>query len=222
MQKNIDFNKKAFEYYMAVYAAQDIRSTIITLVIGIADIFVLAPAFANPFRLLYVYIVAPPIIFLNLWAIWIIINPRKRQLQYTLFRGVYGAICSVGLLVITQKYAYEVLQLQTPIYFILSFGLYGFALYHFYKNHIEKLQEPRKKSKLSKGMGGIGAVAFVGLGQLIANISLGFATQQMVAIVLMCVYSMLSLVLFHFIMELHRYYYLRKHIEDGGKIRIGF
>ncbi|MGK3615858.1 hypothetical protein [Bacillus cereus] len=222
MQKNIDFDKKAFEYYMAVYAAQDIRSTIITLVIGIADIFVLAPAFANPFRLLYVYIVAPPIIFLNLWAIWIIINPRKRQLQYTLFRGVFGIVCSVGLLVIAQKFAYEMLELQTPIYFIFSFGLYSFALYHYYKNHIKKLQEPRKKSKLSKGMGGIGAVAFVGLGQLIANISLGFATQQMVAIVLMCVYSMLSLVLFHFIMELHRYYYLRKHIESGGKTHRAF
>ncbi|AAP07913.1 hypothetical protein CN419_24640 [Bacillus cereus] len=39
----------------------------------------------------------------------------------------------------------------------------------------------------------------------------------MVAIVLMCVYSMFSFILFHFIMELHRYYYLRKHIEDGGK-----
>ena len=88
--------------------------------------------------------------FLNLWAIWIAINPRKRQLQYTLFRGVYGAICSVGLLVITQKYAYEVLQLQTPIYFILSFGLYGFALYYFYKNHIEKLQEPRKNQSRRK------------------------------------------------------------------------
>ncbi|MDA1757668.1 hypothetical protein PDK30_22445 [Bacillus cereus] len=222
MQKNIDFNKKAFEYYMAVYAAQDIRSTIITLVIGIADIFVLAPAFVNPFRLLYVYIVAPPIIFLNLWAIWIIINPRKRQLQYTLFRGVFGIVCSVGLLVIAQKFAYEMLELQTPIYFIFSFGLYSFALYHYYKNHIKKLQEPRKKSKLSKGMGGIGAVAFVGLGQLIANISLGFATQQMVAIVLMCVYSMLSLILFHFIMELHRYYYLRKHIESGGKTHRAF
>ncbi|SFC32467.1 hypothetical protein SAMN04488168_103257 [Bacillus sp. 491mf] len=222
MKKSIDFNKKAFEYYMAVYAVEDIRSTIITLVIGIADIFVLAPAFANPFRLLYVYIVAPPIIFLNLWALWIIINPRKRQLQYTLFRGVFGIICSVGLLVIAQKFAYEMLQLQTPIYFIFSFGLYSFALYHYYKNHIKKLQEPRKKSKSSKGMGGLGVIAFVGLGQLIANISLGIATQQMVAIVLMCVYSMLSLILFHFIMELHRYYYLRKHIESGGKTHRAF
>ena len=217
MKKSLDFNKKAFAHYMALYPVNEIRVHVIGLVLLGADVFVLLPAFANPFRLLYVYIVTPPVIFLNLWAIWIAINPRKRQLQYTLFRGVYGAICSVGLLVITQKFAYGMLGLQTPIYFIFSVGLYIFALNYYYKNHIKKLQEPIKKSKSSKKNSGFGVVAFVGLGQLIANISLGFATQKMVAIVLMCVYSMLSFMLFHFIMELHRYYYLRKHIEDGGR-----
>ena len=137
---------------MAVYAAQDIRSTIITLVIGIADIFVLAPAFANPFRLLYVYIVAPPIIFLNLWAIWIIINPRKRQLQYTLFRGVFGIVCSVGLLVIAQKFAYEMLELQTPIYFIFHL-VYIVLLCIIIIKIILKTSGTKKKSKSSKGMG---------------------------------------------------------------------
>ena len=34
MKKSLDFNKKAFEYYMALYGVNDIRSTIITLVIG--------------------------------------------------------------------------------------------------------------------------------------------------------------------------------------------
>ncbi|ARO63864.1 Uncharacterized protein B5E39_1406 [Bacillus cereus] len=131
----MDFNKKAFAHYMALYPVNEIRVHVIVLVLLGADVFVLLPAFANPFRLLYVYIVTPPVVFLNLWAIWIAINPRKRQLQYTLFRGVYGTICSVGLLVITQKYAYEVLQLQTPIYCILSFGLYSFALYHFIKSY---------------------------------------------------------------------------------------
>ncbi|PGW44668.1 hypothetical protein COD99_29405, partial [Bacillus cereus] len=99
---------------MALYAVNDIRSTIITLVIGIADIFVLLPAFANPVQPIYMYIIVPPVAFLNVWAIWIVINPRKRQLQYTLFRGVFGIVCSVGLLVITQKFAYGMLGLQTP------------------------------------------------------------------------------------------------------------
>ena len=105
------------------------------------------------------------------------------------------------------------LGLQTPIYFIFSVGLYIFALYYYYKNHIKNFRNQSKIKIIENSS--FGVVAFVGLGQLIANISLGFATQKMVAIVLMCVYSMLSFILFHFIMEFHRYYYLRKHIEDG-------
>ena len=104
-------------------------------------------------------------------------------------------------------------RITNSIYFIFSVGLYIFALNYYYKI-ILKLQGSIKNQSHRKNSG-FGVLAFVGLGQLIANISLGFATQKMVAIVLMCVYSMLSFMLFHFIMELHRYYYLRKHIEDG-------
>lgn len=63
MKKNTDFNKKAFEYYMALYAVNEIRVHVIVLVLLGADVFVLLPAFANPFQLLYVYIVTPPVVF---------------------------------------------------------------------------------------------------------------------------------------------------------------
>ena len=92
--------------------------------------------------------------FLNLWAIWIAINPRKRQLQYTLFRGVYGTICSVGLLVITQKYAYEVLQLQTPIYFIFQLVCMVLLCIIFIKIILKNFRN-QEKSKSSKGTGGV-------------------------------------------------------------------
>ena len=71
------------------------------------------------------------------------------------------------------------LQLQTPIYFIFSVGLYGVALYYFYKNHIENFRN-QEKSKSSKGTGGVKVAAIAaGSGQLIANIILSIATQQM-------------------------------------------
>ncbi|GGE59641.1 hypothetical protein [Priestia taiwanensis] len=217
MKKITDFNKKAFENYMAVYAVKDIRFNVLALVLVIADFFILLPSTSSPFQPIYVYILAPPIAFLNLWAIWISINPKKRQVQYTLFRGVFGIVCSLGLLIIAQKFAYGMLKLQTPLYFIFSFSSYSFALYYYYRSHIKKLQEPKKKSKSSTGIGAVGVASFVGLGQIVGNISIGFASQQMVAIVLMSFYSLFALALLHFIMELHRYYYLKQHLKDGGK-----
>ena len=48
---------------MALYPVNEIRFQIIALVLVGADIFILLPAFANPFRLLYVYILTPPVVF---------------------------------------------------------------------------------------------------------------------------------------------------------------
>ena len=47
---------------MALYPVNEISSRNWSCPFG-ADVFVLLPAFANPFRLLYVYIVTPPVIF---------------------------------------------------------------------------------------------------------------------------------------------------------------
>ncbi len=63
MKKSLDFNKKAFAHYMALYPVNEIRVHVIVLVLLGADVFVLLPAFANPFQLLYVYIVTPPVVF---------------------------------------------------------------------------------------------------------------------------------------------------------------
>ncbi len=51
MKKSIDFNKKAFANYMALYPVNEIRVHVIVLVLLGADVFVLLPAFANPFSI---------------------------------------------------------------------------------------------------------------------------------------------------------------------------
>ncbi len=105
---------------MALYAVNDIRSTIITLVDWDSRYICAFTCFCESCSTdIYVHNSSTSC-FLNVWAIWIVINPRKQQLQYTLFRGVFGIVCSVGLLVITQKFAYGMLGLQTPIYFVFQ------------------------------------------------------------------------------------------------------
>jgi hypothetical protein len=169
MRKTTDFNKRAFKNYMIVYDVKRMRGNIITLVLLMLDMFILLMTFVPPFQPIYAYILVPPIAFLHLWGIWVVINPRKRQVQYTLFRGVFGIVCSLGLLIVTQKFAYTMLKLQTPLYFIFSFSLYFFALYHYYQKHVQKLCKPKRKSTSSRGLGVIeficiGAVSFIVVG----------------------------------------------------------
>lgn len=209
-------SRALFEKNMKLYPVNSIRSNVIILVLLLLDLFLTIPLIGNPYIAVYVYVLMPPIVLINIWALVLVIMPRKLQLNYVLFRGVFGLVCSIGFMIMTQKFAYGMLGLDTPWYFISSFAAYGIALYCYIKYHLAKFKNPStykkepKVKKKHKREAVVTMTTFTGAGYLIANLSLGFATQQFVATVLMCVYSMLAFVLFHFIMELHRYYWLHK------------
>ncbi|MFX3648054.1 hypothetical protein MKY92_26265 [Paenibacillus sp. FSL R5-0623] len=212
MYEGTPYPRETFENYLVIYAADGIRLSVGTLVLFFLNVFLLIPVFSVPFQSMYAYILVPPLVFMNIWAIALIAAPRRLQLNYVLFRGVFGIVCSVGFMVIIQKFAYGTLALTTPWYAIGSFAVYGFALFQYVKFRLRKLRQPpqRKKGDKSPGMPVATLTMITGGAYLLANISLAFVTQQTVAVVLMCVYIMLAFVVFHFIMDLHRYYWLRQ------------
>ncbi|MGN7415831.1 hypothetical protein [Paenibacillus sp. SAF-068] len=195
-----------------IYAVDGIRLNAGILVVFFLNVFLLIPVFSVPFQSLYAYILVPPLAFMNIWAIALIAAPRRLQLNYVLFRGVFGIVCSVGFMVIIQKFAYGTLGLTTPWYAIGSFAVYGFALFQYVKFRLRMLQQPpqRKKRDKSTGVPVATLTMITGGAYLLANISLAFVTQQTVSVVLMCVYIMMAFIVFHFIMDLHRYYWLRQ------------
>lgn len=208
-------NKRSKPYEVSsyvIYAVDGIRLSAGILVLFFLNVFLLIPVFSVPFQSLYAYILVPPLAFMNIWAIALIVAPRRLQLNYVLFRGVFGIVCSVGFMVTIQKFAYGTLGLSTPWYAIGSFAVYGFALFQYVKFRLRRLQQPpqRKKGDKSTGVPVTTLTMITGGAYLLANISLAFVTQQTVVVVLMSVYIMLALVVFHFIMDLHRYYWLRQ------------
>ncbi|WP_340399512.1 hypothetical protein [Paenibacillus sp. FSL H8-0079] len=100
-------NNKRSEPYddspYVIYAVDGIRLSAGILVLFFLNVFLLIPVFSVPFQSLYTYILLPPLAFMNIWAIALIAAPRRLQLNYVLFRGVFGIVCSVGFMVIIQK-----------------------------------------------------------------------------------------------------------------------
>ncbi len=220
MVEGTPYHREAFENYLAVYAVDGIRFSAGTLVLFFLNIFLLIPVFSVPFQPVYAYILLPLLLVMNVWAIALIVTPRRLQVNYVLFRGVFGIVCSLGFMVIVQKFAYGMLGLTTPWYAIGSFVIYGFALYQYAKFHLRKLQQSphRKKGDTGARMPVALLTMLTGAGYLLANISLAFVTQQTVAVVLMCVYIMLAFVVFHFIMDVHRYYWLRQVLDKSDEV----
>lgn len=79
----------------------------------------------------YIFLRGSPFyVICNLWGIWILIyKPRQPQLQhlpYTRFVAFSISICSF---IAVQKLAYEFVELESPLFFILSLIAYGFVVY---------------------------------------------------------------------------------------------
>ncbi|RCX23780.1 hypothetical protein DFP94_1011382 [Fontibacillus phaseoli] len=213
--ENKGYAKDTFAKYLVLYPAASIRFHSALLVCFMLNVFVLIPVLGNPYQTLYAYILIPPLAAMNLWALALILQPRRLQLNYVLFRGSFGVTAALSFMITNLKFAYGMLGLVSPWYGILSFVFCFIGFFCYAKAHIQKLKSPPESRKnQSSRRNGYSTASMIsaaaGLGCLAANLSLGFATQQMVAVVLMCVYTLLTFVLFHFIMDLHRYYWLNK------------
>ncbi len=182
------------------------------LVLFFLNVFVLVPVLAAPAEKLYMALLFPPLIVMNLWALLLILIPAALQRSYILFRGIFGVVCSLSLLIVMQKFAYSMLELNTPFFALGTLLAYGIALYDYIKRnrkkkgkHTAPALRKSKKDARAKAEWSKPVAAFAGLGYLAANVTLGFVTQQFVVVVLILIYGMLSYTVLHFMMELRRY-----------------
>ncbi len=102
--------------------------------------------------------------------------------------------------------------MTTPWYVIGSFVVYVFTLIQYVRFRLQKLKQSPRPNKIDKNFRmPIAVIAVISGGTyLMANISLAVVTEQTVVVILICVYNMLIFVVFHFVMDLHRYYWLRR------------
>ena len=124
---------------MALYPVTGNKSAIIALVIGWQIYLFLCLLLRILFHYICIYSLHQ--LFFKFVGDMDCYRSSETAITIHSFSGIFGIICSVGLLVITQKFAYGMLGLQTPIYLVFSAGLYIFDLNYYYKNHIKKLQE---------------------------------------------------------------------------------
>jgi hypothetical protein len=181
----------------------------------IPDLFLTLSVFVDPYVSIFAYVLLPLIIFINLWVLWIVINPVKRQVQHILFIGVYSAFSSLGMLLITEKFVYFTMGVRTPYYAIFSIGGYVLVLFLLIRLHIKALysgfymSSNQKKSKLNKQLGGIGAFTSMGivLGHIVVAKSASY--NQSIA-VLSGILFFLSIIFIMMMHNLHKYWLIRK------------
>jgi hypothetical protein len=183
-------------------------------------IFIVPIALFPPFSHIFAFVLLTPFVFFLLWAVWIMLNPVKRQKQYILYTGSGFAILSLTLLIACQKIAYLMLELRSPLYAICTFLGYAIvyilaARFHFkavYSGLYDRLK--RKRHKSAKKYFGIISL-FTGIGILFGNIAVYQTTDSpnanLTIYAMLCMaMSFISIIASH---NIHKFYLVRKHSD---------
>ena len=108
----------------------DIRNIVGAFMWVIMNFMLLIILFIFPPYNIYFYAAFPFYVICNLWGIWVsIYKPRQPQLQHLLYSGFVALSISFCSFIAVQKLAYEFVEIESPLFFILSLIAYSLIVY---------------------------------------------------------------------------------------------
>ncbi|PFB56724.1 hypothetical protein CN291_31220 [Bacillus cereus] len=171
-----------------------------------------------PFNI-YSYVALPFYVICNLWGIWLsIYKPRQPQLQHLLYSGFVTLSISFCSFIAVQKLAYEFVEIESPLFFILSLIAYSLIVYKselfWIKYFTARLRGTTDQDvKIPK------IVFFSGLGYMIGQVIIGVLSQKAMAIVLIILASFFSVVFIALSTHLYFYFDFKKQCIASGHLK---
>ncbi|AOY16811.1 hypothetical protein BGI23_16710 [Bacillus sp. ABP14] len=188
----------------------DIRNVVGAFMWVIMNFMLLIILFIFPPFNIYSYVALPFYVICNLWGIWVsIYKPRQPQLQHLLYSGFVSFSISFCSFIAVQKLAYEFVKIESPLFFILSLIAYSLIVYKselfWIKYFTARLRGTTDQNvKIPK------IVFFSSLGYMIGQVSIGILSQKAMAIVLIVIFSFISVVFLALSTHLYFYFDFKK------------
>ncbi|SFC17866.1 hypothetical protein SAMN04488168_102275 [Bacillus sp. 491mf] len=214
------YNGNNIEDCIQILIPYDIRNIVGAFVWFFMNFFLLIILFIFPPHAIYSYAALPFYVICNLWSIWILIyKPRQPQLQHLLYSGFVAFSILFCSFIAVQKLAYEFVELESPLFFILSLIAYGLIVYkselfwiEYFTARLRGITDP--DVKIPK------IVLFSGLGYMIGQVSIGILSQKSIAIVLIIILSFVSIVFLALSTHLYFYFDFKKQFIISGHSNI--
>ncbi|MCC5803455.1 hypothetical protein [Rossellomorea vietnamensis] len=160
-----------------------------------------------------------PVIFIHLWAIPYVIAPYTFERSYYLFFGVYGVINSFVYFLVIQKLIYSHFQIFGIAPLILGSILFVSLLFIMnwmntrllYSGTYSRLQKGEKTVNLTP------IASTTGIGYVLAHVIFSsFFVESVKILMIIGVFSILSVAPAYFSTSIHKYFYIRRNI---GKVK---
>ncbi|MBE7125821.1 hypothetical protein [Bacillus mycoides] len=204
---------------MRILIPFDIRNVVGAFVWVIMNFMLLIILFIFPPYNIYSYVALPFYVICNLWGIWVsFYKPRQPQLQHLLYSGFVSLSISFCSFIAVQKLAYEFVKIESPLFFILSLIAYSLIVYKselfWIKYFTARLRGTTDQDvKIPK------IVYFSGLGYMIGQVIIGILSQKAMAIVLIVIFSFISVVFLALSTHLYFYFDFKKQCIASGHFK---
>lgn len=168
---------------------------------------------------IYSYVAFPFYMICNLWGIWVSIHkPRQPQLQHLLYSGFVALSISFCSFIAVQKLAYEFVEIESSLFFILSLIAYSLIVYKselfWIKYFTARLRGITDQNvKIPK------IVFFSSLGYIIGQIIIGILSQKALAILLIILASFFFVVFIALSTHLYFYFDFKKQCIASGHLK---
>ncbi|EMY5504526.1 hypothetical protein V8T57_000904 [Bacillus wiedmannii] len=187
------YHGKSTEQIIQKLMPGSVRSSVV-MVWVVINFMILTPFLFPPTFTIYLYVILPFLFIANIWGGWVFFcKPNEPRLVHILYNGFMGITFSFGSFIVIQKIAYTFIEIETPLFFIVTFVLYIFTIYKLIsigvKSFLKRLNnEENDNIKISP------IVYLSGLGYVIGQICIGTLSQNGLATVLILVFSLLAVV----------------------------
>lgn len=140
------------------------------------------------------------------------IAPYTFERSYYLFFGVYGVINTFVYFLVIQKLIYSHFQLIGVVPFVLGSILFASLLF-VYSGTYSRLQKGEKAVNLSA------IASATGFGYVLAQLILSsFFVESVKILIIIGVFSILSVATAYFSTSIHKYFYIRRNIEKVKQV----
>ncbi|OOR61633.1 hypothetical protein [Bacillus mycoides] len=203
---------------MRILIPFDIRNIVGAFVWVIMNFMLLIILFIFPPYNIYSYVALPFYVICNLWGIWVsFYKPRQPQLQHLLYSGFVALSISFCSFIAVQKLAYEFVEIESPLFLILSliaYSLIGYKSVLFWIQYFtDRLRgTTNQEVKIPK------IVLFSSLGYMVGQVIIGILSQKAMAIVLIILASLFSVVFLALSTHLYFYFDFKKQSIASGHL----
>jgi hypothetical protein len=207
--------------YLRFQKPRENRGNILVFFLIFLDLIGLIFLFGEPRIPVILWVGLIPVILIHIWAVQFIIAPYKYERLYYLFFGIYGVINTFVYFLVIQKLIYNNFEVNgvVPAFtgllicIILLIVMNWINIRSLYSGTYSKLQKGEKTVNFSP------FAAASGLGYVLAQFILSsFFVESIKILLIIGVFSLLSVATAFFSTNIHRYIYINRNMEKVKQI----